>query len=46
MFEIDFEKRRKDFLNSVGEIENRIFKIGDEKFLQNQKKILKELRRW
>ena len=32
MFEIDNEKRRKDFLNSVGGIENKIFiKIGDRK---------------
>ena len=32
MFEIDNEKRRKDFLNSVGGIENKIFiKIGDKK---------------
>lgn len=32
MFEIDNEKRRKDFLNSVGGIENKTFiKIGDKK---------------
>ena len=32
MFEIDNEKRRKDFLNSVGGIEKKIFiKIGDKK---------------
>ena len=32
MFEIDNEKRRKDFLNSVGGIENNTFiKIGDKK---------------
>ena len=32
MFEIDNENRRKEFLNSVGGIENKIFiKVGDQK---------------
>ncbi|MEC8265658.1 MAG: DUF3501 family protein [Pseudomonadota bacterium] len=34
MFEIDNEKKRKDFLTSVGGIENKIFiKIGDKKIV-------------
>ena len=43
MFEIDNEKKRKDFLTSVGGIEHKIFlKIGDMKVLLNQKMIPKE----
>ena len=46
MFEIDNEIKRKEFLSSVGGIENKTFiKINNEKFFLGQRKIPKELQK-